>query len=254
MEFNEFFFEMFHPSLPRHGPGSDRETERALSLLKPLISPVDRRPLQVIDIGCGVGPQTLVLARRLPCAITAVDNHQPFLDEMMRRADQAGLAKKIKPVCKDMALLQAADGPFDLLWSEGALFAMGVIKGMSVCRDLLRPGGCLAVTDLCWWSADPPAPCREFFAACYPEMPGEDAILAAIREAGLAEISHFRLPDSAWTDNYFGPMEKRLKELEKRYGSDSEKMKAIAEVRAESDIFRDYSAHYGYVFFLARRV
>jgi len=42
--------------------------------------------------------------------------------------------------------------------------------------------------------------------------------------------------------------------LEERYGSDSEKMKAIAEVRAESDIFRDYSAHYGYVFFLARRV
>jgi SAM-dependent methyltransferase len=253
MEINEFFFEMFHPSLMRHGPGSDRETERALALLQPLLPAIDGRPLRVIDIGCGTGPQTLALARSLDCIITAVDIYQPFLDEMMRRAAKAGVAEKIKPVCRDMAELRAADGPFDLLWSEGALFAMGVIKGMSSCRDLLRPGGCLAVTDLCWWSADPPAPCREFFGACYPEMPGEDAILAAIREAGLAEVNHFRLPDSAWTDNYFGPMEKRLKELEKQYGRDSEQMKAIAEVRAESDIFGKYSAHYGYDFFLARR-
>lgn len=45
----------------------------------------------VLDIACGPGAQTLDLARLLPEAtISAIDSHQPFVDEANRRALEVG--------------------------------------------------------------------------------------------------------------------------------------------------------------------
>jgi cyclopropane fatty-acyl-phospholipid synthase-like methyltransferase len=46
----------------------------------------------VLDIGCGNRAQTLRLALELGCKVTAVDNHQPYLDELGRRAEAQNLA------------------------------------------------------------------------------------------------------------------------------------------------------------------
>ena len=51
------FFELFS-GLPRQGPGSAASTRRALGLV-PGVGPRTR----VLDIGCGTGDQTMVLAR-----------------------------------------------------------------------------------------------------------------------------------------------------------------------------------------------
>ena len=53
----EYFFELFG-DLPRQGPGCGEATLRALELLKDL----PPQP-KVLDIGCGSGMQTLILAR-----------------------------------------------------------------------------------------------------------------------------------------------------------------------------------------------
>jgi methylase of polypeptide subunit release factors len=66
--------------LPREGPGDDASTECALRLLQHL----PPRP-RILDIGSGPGAQTLVLARATGGTVTAIDVHQPFLDESMRR-------------------------------------------------------------------------------------------------------------------------------------------------------------------------
>ena len=44
---------------------------------------------RILDIGCGNGAQTLCLAATLGGRITAVDNHQPYLDELERRLGMA---------------------------------------------------------------------------------------------------------------------------------------------------------------------
>jgi len=72
----EAFFRLFD-ELPRHGPGSDDSTREALRRLPPL--PAAPR---VLDLGCGAGRQTLVLARELGAPITAVDLHAPFLAKL----------------------------------------------------------------------------------------------------------------------------------------------------------------------------
>lgn len=51
---------LLHEGLAQCGPGSDAETMRAVQLLPPL-PPAPR----IVDLGCGTGRQSLVLARAL---------------------------------------------------------------------------------------------------------------------------------------------------------------------------------------------
>jgi len=193
-ELMEFFYEIFDASLPRLGPGDDASTLKALKELystKPrLKDDIASSKIRVLDIGCGNGPQTLQLAKHLECEILAVDNHQPFLDELNRRAEAAGLSKQITTRLKDMSDLTQDDGLFDLIWSEGALnlmgFSEGVLNpngfrdGLVLCNSLLRPNGFLAVSELCWFQHNPPSECREFWREAYPFMARVDDNLSVI--------------------------------------------------------------------------
>lgn len=65
----------------------------------------------------------------------------------------------------DMAAVGENHETYDLIWSEGALYAMGFKEGLAHCRRLMAPDGLMAVTELCWLRSDPPVACRDFFAA-----------------------------------------------------------------------------------------
>lgn len=148
----QFFYEIFDASLPRLGPGDDGSTSKALDMLLSARLQRSGAPeltqLRILDIGCGNGAQTIQLANQTNGTILAVDNHRPFLDELERRAEAEGVSKKITVCLKDMRALGMQDGPFDLIWSEGALYIMGFGKGLATCHNLLRPGGLLAASEI----------------------------------------------------------------------------------------------------------
>ena len=79
------------------------------------------------------------------------------------------------------------------------------------------------------------------------------ACLAAVSRAGYAVVDHFVLPESAWWDDYYGPMEDRLERLRQAHQGDASALDALAEHQQEIDYYRRYSACYGYVFVTARR-
>jgi ubiquinone/menaquinone biosynthesis C-methylase UbiE len=253
-EQTEFFYEMFDASLPRLGPGDDASTKRALdSLLGAGLSRGKASTAvrwRILDIGCGNGAQTILLAKHTSGMILALDNHQPFLDELQRRAEAAGVRTRIRLSLRDMRTLTAEDGPFDLIWSEGALFVMGFRKGLTTCRSLLMRGGGLAVSELCWLKSNPPAECREFFAGAYPAMADVHANLAVMRACGYEVVDHFTQPESAWWEPYYLPLQSRLCLLRDKYAGDSEKLSMMESVRKEIDIYRSYSAYYGNVFYV----
>jgi trans-aconitate methyltransferase len=66
------FFELFD-GLPRQRPGDEGSTLRALALV-PRVEP----GMRVLDLGCGTGSQTRVLARHTGARIVAIDAHAPF--------------------------------------------------------------------------------------------------------------------------------------------------------------------------------
>lgn len=252
-----FFYEMFDASLPRLGVGNEASTKKALDTMLAAMSqgqggPI-LRPNRILDIGCGNGPQTVYLAKHLDKPVLAMDNHQPFLDELQRRAATAGVAGKIQVSLRDMRTLTKDDGPFDLIWSEGAIFIMGFKEGLAAWRPLLAPGGGLAVSEIAWLKADVPAECREFFARVHPAMGDVATHLAAIEACGYDLVEHFVEPEAAWWDDFYHPLENRLRSLRKQYAADGERLAMIESIQMEIDIYRKHSAYYSNVFYLMRR-
>jgi SAM-dependent methyltransferase len=251
-----FLYEIFDPSLPRLGPGDTASTIKALTLLlsaggQRIVDPVPG--YKILDIGCGVGAQTIALARHIEGTIVALDNHQPFLTELQRRAEAEGVADKIRPYQKDMRDAGLEKGSFDLIWSEGALYIMGFAQGLTACHDLLAEGGSMAVSELCWLKPDPPEACRQYFASEYPVIADVDANLATIKKCGYDLVGHFTLPESAWLESFYVPLEERLQLLRKKYIADQERMDLIDSVEMEIALYRRYGNYYGYEFFLMQK-
>jgi SAM-dependent methyltransferase len=242
----EYFYELFE-DLPRQGPGCREATLRALGLLKDL--PAKPR---VLDIGCGCGMQTQILAQELKMKILAIDNHRPLLDRLDRAAALKGLDIETREL--SMIDMPFDAESFDLLWAEGSIFIIGLARGLQDFRACLKPGGYLAFTELCWFVSEPPAEARAYFDNIYPDIGTADEVRRLAAASGYRVIESFNLPDSAWWDDYYTPMLERMKELKFKNAGVAEAEAVYAECAAEIEMFRRHSKSYGYAFFVLQRI
>ncbi|MBN2573410.1 MAG: class I SAM-dependent methyltransferase [Deltaproteobacteria bacterium] len=244
--FWEIFFEVYE-ALPRQGPGNRACAERALGLCRELpAAPV------VLDLGCGVGGQTLHLAELTAGLITAVDSHARAIARLGHAVAERGLSDRVRPVVGDMTKLDFAPASFDLVWSEGALYNIGIEPALRACRPLLRPGGYLAFTEAVWRKEDPPAEIKASFDLDYPGMGWAKAVPPVIERCGFELLGQFTLPDEAWWDDFYTPMLARIAELRDRHAGDDEALAALDRIAAEPDMHRRHAAYYAYEFFVAR--
>lgn len=242
----EVFFDV-QSGLPRQGPGDDASTRRALALCAEL----PEAP-QVLDIGCGPGAQTAVLASQLPAAhITAIDTHQPYLDQLESRLSADGAQARVDTLARDMAALEFEDHGFDLVWAEGSAYIMGFDNALQSWFPILAPGSYLGVSELVWLTDAPPQEAAEFFAEEYPAMRTIEPVCESIEAVGYRLVGRFTLPDSAWWNEYYTPLSRKLPELENRYRDDELACSVIDAVRRELDMRRRFGASYGYEFFVA---
>lgn len=239
----EAVFRLFE-GLAAQGPGSTACTREALRRLPPLPG----RP-RVVDLGCGAGRQTLVLAEALGVRITAIDIHQPFLDQLEAAARERGLEDRIETRCEDMSRPGVAPGSVDLLWSEGAIYLLGFGDGLRLWRPLLASDGLVAVTECSWLTDDPPAEAEAFWRDAYPAMGNVEENVAVARRAGFDVLGHFALPPAAWWD-YYEPLKARMAALAPT--ADPALADEIAATWREIKLFRRFGDAYGYVFYLLR--
>lgn len=234
--------------LPRQGPGSDESTAYASSQI-----PAIPNGGKILDIGCGSGMQTLALARLYPgCMITAVDLHQPFLDDLALRAKNEGLDGRIIPHRASMDNLPFAKASFDIIWSEGSAFIMGLPSALRYWKFFLKPAGFLVVSDCTWFTDSPSDECKEFLDPMCPGMKSEPGTKEMIQDAGYSVISMFRLPDSGWWDHYYTPLTKRIPFLKELYANNSDAQMIISGLEQEMEMYRKYSNEFGYTFFVLK--
>ena len=238
------FFRLFE-GLPRQGPGSDACTREALRRLAPL--PAQPR---VLDLGCGAGRQTLVLAEVLQTKVVAVDLHQPFLDQLEAAAHGRDLAHLVETRCAELGALGLPPASVNLLWSEGAIYLLGFEAGLRLWRRLLPPGGLMAVTECTWLGEARSAEVTAFWREAYPAMGSVADNLARAERAGFEVCDWFALPPSAWWDDYYTPLLQRIEDLAPH--ADPALAAVIAETEHEIDFYRRHHEVYGYVFYLMR--
>ena len=244
----EVFFEV-QRGLPRQGPGDNGSTNKALALCLGLPD----KP-SVLDIGCGPGMQTMALAEASSGSIIAVDNFDEYLDELRQQVEKASLSDRVEVKNADMTATGLPEAAFDLIWCEGAAYIMGVREALKAWRPLLRHQGYLAFTELVWLDEHPSEEVVDYFGNEYPAMTSIEAINEAVRENGYELVSDFTLPDSAWWENYYTPLEAKLPSLKQKYEGDAEALSVVAMSEAEIDIRRRFGQSYGYHFFVGRKV
>ena len=245
---DELFYEIFS-DLPRQGPGDRGSTLKAAAEIKEIIS----EP-KILDVGCGTGKQSIELLKYFGGTVTAVDNHQPYLENLKIKAQEEGFEDRLK--CKNADMLNPAfvDGQFDLIWAEGSIYNIGFREGLESFKKMLKSGGYIAVTEVSWLKDSPPQELQEFWNQEYPDIKTIDQNLEIISSTDYKLVDHFKLPDSAWLDDYYNPLEKRLKYLRGKYKQDKKALELIEMIQHEIDIFHKYFSYYGYVFYIAQKI
>jgi ubiquinone/menaquinone biosynthesis C-methylase UbiE len=111
----------------------------------------------VLDVGCGPGRLSILLARRHALGVTGLDLDPAMIERARRNADRAedGEGRRPSFLVGDVASLAFPDGSFDLVVSTLSMYHWAdPAAGLAEIGRVLRPGGRALVWDF------RAAPCR----------------------------------------------------------------------------------------------
>lgn len=244
---DKYFFEAFE-GMGRLAPGSEASTRKAMALF-----PRDDGKLEVLDIGCGNGIQTLLLAEEFPGAsITAIDIHGPFIESLNRRAREAGLSGRVRGKVLSMLDMAFEAESFDLLWAEGSIYVAGFEKALRDWKRYLKPGGHLICSEVVWLTDTPSPESRAFWKEEYPQIGTVAEKTKQIEQAGYEVLGSFLMPREDWRA-FYGALGENLEKMRKKYGSRKEALQVIEMMKREIDMYEAHSDEYGYAFFAMRK-
>jgi len=188
----------------------NKYTRKAFQVLPKLNNP------KILDIGCGSGIPTLELARLSHGEILGIDIDQPALDKFARKIKEAGLTDRVQAVNCSIFDMDFADESFDIIWSEGSIYAIGFERGLREWRRFLKPGGFMVVHD---------------------EQGNVKGKLEQISDCGYELLGYFILSKETWWTEYFAPLEKLIVESRTRYTDDPKILEELHQAQGELDMF-----------------
>lgn len=112
---------------------------------------------RVLDVGCGTGGASRLLADEHGVEAIGVDITAAFIEVAEWLSQATGFAQKTRFLCADAARVPLADGEIDVIWCQHALMNMpDVAAVLAEWRRLLVPGGQLLLHEVV--AGDNPAP------------------------------------------------------------------------------------------------
>ncbi len=233
---SQAFFTLYQ-GLDREGPGEPADVAWAASVVG---LPRDAR---ICDAGCGSGADVPALLQAAPEGhVTAVDSHKPFIDEVWIRV---GPDPRVTAYAGNMAKLK---GPFDLIWSAGALYFLGVTEGLRAWRPALAKGGAVVFSEPCFFVDQPSETARAFWDG-EGDVGDAKSIDARVRAAGFETVATRRVSNEAW-EAYYQSLERRVAAL--RPGADAELTEVLDAAEREIALSRASRDETGYLLSVVR--
>jgi len=239
----------YFSSVERQGPGSPEVTLKALSFIDNLTN-----ESRIIDIGCGTGGQTMVLAQNAPGHITGIDLFPSFIDQFNANAATLNIQDRINGTVGSMDNLSFRDEELDLIWSEGAIYNIGFERGLNEWRKFLKTGGYIAVSEASWFTEKRSAEINTFWQDAYPEIDTIPNKVAQMQKAGYIPVATFILPENCWIEHFYIPQVKAQDVFLKKYAGNKTAEELIASQRHESQLYSRYKEFYGYVFYIGKKI
>lgn len=247
-EFDYNLIAEYFSFLKRQGPGSPEITQKALSFIDNL-----HDNSNIVDLGCGTGGQTVVLAQHAPGTITGMDLFPKFIDMFNETASKLNLQNRVKGVVGSMEDLPFKEEEFDLIWSEGAIYNVGFERGLKEWYKFLKSGGYIAVSEACWFTKERPQEIDQFWNTEYPEIDTIPNKLAQLQKAGYVPVASFILPETCWIDEFYAPQPEAQKRFLDKYKGNKMAEEFIENQRHEEQLYHKYKAYYGYAFFIGKK-
>ena len=230
------FFKL-HSGLPREGPGDPADIPRVREVLGG--ATISR----IADVGCGPGGDIDLLLKHFPEArVTAVDLMEHFIEAVRQRH---GKDARVETLVGDMA---DVSGPFDLIWSMGSLYFLGLEAGLATMREKLAQNGVIAFSYPCHATRDPSEDAVSFWGG---ETVGDrDWLVGAVKDASFSLLADWAVADVGWT-LYYAPMMARVARL--RAGADAALTAVLDKAETEHETWRQVRDETGYRMVVARR-
>ena len=188
---------------------------------------------RILDIGCGSGVPTMELARLSDGEVIGIDIDQDNLDRLKKKIEKAGLTDRVKAIKCNLLDIKFPENSFDIIWAEGTLTTLGVEKSLRTWNRLLKPKGFMVVHD----------ETKHFFEHRHK-----------IDNCGYKFIEHFNLPEDAWWEEYYQPLEAKLQELSIKYANDKTALKELEIHQTEVDIVKASPKSFQSVFCILQKL
>jgi SAM-dependent methyltransferase len=229
-------FVTLYSGLMREGPGEAADVAWASGMLD---LPGDAA---ICDAGCGTGGDIDALLDAAPeGTVTAIDREGAFIRAL--RQDWAA-DNRVWAETGDMAAL---DGEYDLIWSAGAVYFLGVTPALTAWRTALKDGGAVAFSHPCFFTEAPSAAARDFWNGYMPT--DASGIVAEVLAAGYETLATRRVSDAGW-DIFYQGLSARAAQL--RPTADAEMLAVVQACEAEIASWQVCRAETGYLLSVVR--
>jgi SAM-dependent methyltransferase len=112
---------------------------------------------EVLEVGCGVGQTSALLAKRCGCRLVGVDIREGMIEFARKRARRHGLSDRTEFRLGDISNLPFEEERFDVAFGESiTVFATDHAKAIMEYARVLKPGGAVGINETIWLKPPPP--------------------------------------------------------------------------------------------------
>ena len=237
------FFYLAYRNLDRLSPGCDDTTLKALDKID-----FNRNDnLNILDIACGVGSSTILLANYFKSStVEAFDLFKHYIDSLDEKISKNNLEERVFSYVMDMRDPDFSNEEFDIVFCEASAEIIGFKRALKEWKRLLKPNGYMVISDVSWLQI-PSSESRNFWKNTYDGIDTIENKISQIKK-DYEFIDYVVVPKDDW-NSYFKELECNLNKI----SSDKSAKDFVKQLKKEIEVYRHNGDDYSYVFYVMKK-
>lgn len=183
---------------------------------------------RILDVGCGSGIPTLLMAEIFNGKITAIDPDTNSIDYLTTKIKELNLSERISTSNCSLFDNEVKNNQYDIVLAEGLLNVVGFQKGFLRITELLK---------------------RKGFIIIHDEFKDQNEKMELIKNSGFRILDSFVLDEQIWWNDFF-----RCLEIEISFITNKELLKLFKSDLNEIELFKKDPSPYNSVYFIIEKI